>query len=377
MKKLLLLTPLAAVMAACSGTTVAPTANLAADSLFDITYNELPSFNPVCDIIYRAPAPIKIDGVISPGEWDAVPALSEFVDIEGKAEFKPHLSTKTKVAYDDQYLYIVADMETPNLWADFTKRDDVICLENDFEVFIDASGDTHDYVEFEINARNTVWDLLMTKPYRDGGRCYNTFNFLDFKTAVKRFGTLNDPSDKDKGWCVEIALPWNELLESRSGERKPVPGEQYRINFLRIEYPLAVENGKYVTAVNPKYDKKMGDHWTWSPIGRIDLHCPDLYGYLQVSDKVAGSGVDSFHTNPDEQIKWMLRRLYYRQKQYSGEAKRFASQLATLKAEEIFSAEQLPRLALHATLSTCEITYDAGDKTWHITQDGKVWSSGK
>ena len=40
-------------------------------------------------------------------------------------------------------------------------------------MFIDPDGDNHLYYEFEINALNTVWDLLLPKPYRDGGPALN------------------------------------------------------------------------------------------------------------------------------------------------------------------------------------------------------------
>ena len=42
-----------------------------------------PPFNPPTYVCYKAPAPIKIDGKLSPGEWDAIPWTSDFVDIEG------------------------------------------------------------------------------------------------------------------------------------------------------------------------------------------------------------------------------------------------------------------------------------------------------
>ena len=48
-----------------------------------------------------------------------------------------------------------------------TQHDAVIFHNNDFEVFIDPDGDTHNYYELEINALNTVWDLFITKPYRE------------------------------------------------------------------------------------------------------------------------------------------------------------------------------------------------------------------
>ena len=40
---------------------------------------------------------------------------------------------------------------------------------NDFEVFIDVSGTTEYYKEFEMNARAAWWDLALKAPYENGG----------------------------------------------------------------------------------------------------------------------------------------------------------------------------------------------------------------
>ena len=44
------------------------------------------------------------------------------------------------------------------------------------QVFIDPDGDNHNYYEFEMNALNTVWELVLRKPYKDGGPCLNPYN---------------------------------------------------------------------------------------------------------------------------------------------------------------------------------------------------------
>ena len=73
-------------------------------------------------------------------------------------------------------------------------------------MFLDPDGDSHLYGELELNALNTTWDLLLTKPYKDGGRAVNAWEITGLKTAVHVDGTLNDPRDTDRGWTVEIAL---------------------------------------------------------------------------------------------------------------------------------------------------------------------------
>ena len=61
--------------------------------------------------------------------------------------------------WDDEYFYFAAELIEDQIWATLTERDSVIFYDNDFEIFIDPDGDSHQYYEFEINALNTVWDL--------------------------------------------------------------------------------------------------------------------------------------------------------------------------------------------------------------------------
>ena len=86
-----------------------------------------------------------------------------------------------KMLWDDQYLYIAADLEEPHVWATLTAHDSVIFRDNDFEVFLNPTGDSVNYFEFEINALNTGWDLFLDKPDKKAaarptirGRCPGT-----------------------------------------------------------------------------------------------------------------------------------------------------------------------------------------------------------
>ena len=84
-----------------------------------------------------------------------------------------------KMLWDDDYFYIGAYIEEPNVWATLTKRDSIIFQDNDFEIFIDPDGDSHNYYELEMNALNTVWDLFLVKPYRDGGPALHAWDNPD------------------------------------------------------------------------------------------------------------------------------------------------------------------------------------------------------
>jgi len=66
--------------------------------------------------------------------------------------------------WDDNIFISEQNWKSHTAGTTLTARDSIIYLDNDFEVFIDPDGDTHNYYELEINALNTVWDLLLVKP---------------------------------------------------------------------------------------------------------------------------------------------------------------------------------------------------------------------
>jgi len=221
----------------------------------------------------RATKPIEINGHLAKPEW-LIAAWSEpFVDIEGDKKPNPRFLTRMKMLWDDQHLYIAAQMEEPHVWATLTKTNSVIFHDNDFEVFIDPDGDALNYVELEVNAFNTIWSLLLPKPYRDGGGPLENWHLKDVKTAVQIQGTINNPEDIDEGWSVEIAVPWSDLKDIAL---PPKPGDTWRINFSRVEWDTDIVNHSYT-----KVEGHPEHNWVWSPQGMIDMHQPEQWGYVK------------------------------------------------------------------------------------------------
>ncbi|MDX1365345.1 MAG: carbohydrate-binding family 9-like protein, partial [Arenibacter latericius] len=104
-------------------------------------------------IAHKTNEPIVIDGKMDENAWKLAPWSEDYIDIEG--EVTPIYRTRMKMLWDNDYLYVLAEMEEPHVWATLKQRDTVIFYNNDFEIFIDAEGDTHNYYEFEMNAHNT------------------------------------------------------------------------------------------------------------------------------------------------------------------------------------------------------------------------------
>jgi hypothetical protein len=326
---------------------------------------------PLGYVCYRTTGPITIDGKLDEASWSNVPWTEDFVDIEGDVKPKPRFRTRVKMLWDDHYFYIGAELEEPHVWATLTQHDSVIFNDNDFEVFIDPDGDNHEYYEFEINALNTGWDLLLTKPYRDGGKAVNSWEIPGLKTAVHVNGTLNDPSDIDKGWTVELAFPWKVLKELAHRPAPPRDGDQWHVNFSRVEWLTQVVEGKY-----RKVPKKREDNWVWSPQGAIDMHRPERWGFVQFS--TAKAGTDKFRPDPAGPARHLLHEIYYAQRDFHENHQRWAKTLAELKLDGLCHES----LAAPPTLQVTETGYESGvtlklpggkTQRWHIRQDSRVW----
>ena len=102
-------------------------------------------FNPNHYICYKSEGPIIVDGKMTEDSWQQAKWTENFVDIEGDIKPRPRFQTRVKMLWDDRYFYILSEMEEPHVWAKLKKRDSVIFYDNDFEVFIDPNGDTHQY----------------------------------------------------------------------------------------------------------------------------------------------------------------------------------------------------------------------------------------
>mmetsp|Transcript_5896 Transcript_5896/g.14508 ORF Transcript_5896/g.14508 Transcript_5896/m.14508 type:complete len:349 (-) Transcript_5896:64-1110(-) len=283
-------------------------------------------------------------------------------DIRGSADApsneRPTSSTRTrfKAMWDDSHLYIGAIMENnlPDLptQAHFKKRNSPIFQkDSDFEIFVDVNGCHHHYKEFEANAINTVWNLMLDKPYADDGQEHSGrittdpndpmfYEVYGQKSATRVVsGVLNDPSGHGSTWSIEVALSYEDLWaqvvsnddKTRNGD-PPKAGSMIRINFSRVE--------------------KEGDiNWTWQPqiawdaktkchSGFVDMHRPDAWGYVYF----AGNADDE--EEPPRDLSWPGRlaamNIYYAQHAFfeQNDKKQFASSVDQLRSfvdEEILS----------------------------------------
>ncbi len=317
---------------------------------------------------YSSISPV-IDGDIEEDVWRNAAWTDFFKDIEGRKKPDPYLKTRVKMVWNDSCLFIAAELEEPHVWANLSKRDQVVFYDNDFEVFIDPDNNTHQYFEIEVNALNTIFDLFLSKPYRNNSGALISWDTPGLKSAVKVLGTINQPGDTDKGWTVEMAIPFKALTIGND-TKVPKEGDLWRVNFSRVEWDCDVKNGKYRKKRGAD-GKELPEHnWVWSSQGIINMHYPERWGYLLFSKKRESS----FSLPYSEKQRRYLWLAYYRQKEYFEKNKRYASVLKDLRiSPEVWLDGKLNRLTMAASQGQFCVAVDMdGRESIEINEEGLV-----
>ncbi len=336
-------------------------------------------FSPRKYVVYKTDKPLTIDGKADEKAWQKAPFTKKFVDIEGDKKPKPKFDIRAKLLWDDNYLYVYAELEEPHIWANLRQRDTIIFYDNDFEIFIDPDGDNHNYYEYEVNAFNTVWDLLLPKPYRDGGLPVTNWDINGLRSAVKIYGTINDPADKDEKWTVETAIPMKVLNELNKGS-KAADKVQWRLNFSRVEWETEVIDGKYHKVKDPSTGKTLPEHnWVWSPQSVINMHEPETWGFIQFSKEQPGKEKVKFKYNKDEDVKWELMQIYHAQQAYGKSTNKWAKKIKQLKNVGLETKKLKYFKSLQTTKSLFEVRASRKKSKfiWHVDNTGRLWKTKK
>ena len=203
----------------------------------------------------RTHHPPKIDGLLDEPAWkDATP-----VTLVNSYDGTPtHVRTVARVLYDDKFLYVAFDCEDPDVWGTLLKRDDPIYNEEVVEIFLDANADLATYNELEVSPHGTIFDAYF--PARRQGM--DTSWDSGMTRAVHVDGTIDDPSDTDKGWSVEMKIPFDRL--AKVPHLPPHPGDRWRFNLYRLEH----------------LQRKQIEGQAFSPLYQGDFHNLPRFGWL-------------------------------------------------------------------------------------------------
>ncbi|MFC1454101.1 carbohydrate-binding family 9-like protein [Verrucomicrobiota bacterium] len=251
---------------------------------------------------------ITIDGRLDEDAWRRAPAMP-FVGITDGS--KPPFITEAKMLWDDKYLYAAYYFEEPDLrayWAmdevnspeelietvsrkvrsrppkdlvygtwDYTECA-IMMVDRFAKLFLDPDGDGINYLEFQCNPLNIYFDSWYKQGYVSGsGENYNERNRFPsvewrcrgFLSATRMDGTVNAPHDVDRGWSIELAIPWTSLAPLTKGSCPPASGDIWGAHLGRV------------------YRDRVGgenEYWVWPFLAVKQCHLPDRYGKLIFKD---------------------------------------------------------------------------------------------
>jgi hypothetical protein len=265
----------------------------------------------------RTSSPPVLAGGLDMPPWDGARWSGRFVDLVTGA---PALyDTRVACLWDDEALYVGIHSEEPFLRGRLTERDSLIWYDDDVELFI--AGDDA-YWELEVNQLGTVYEVLhvWADATREGRAWHapaydprsrdargfvgngdpehwdwdglhprgHRWSFLDWdlpglRTGVSLAGTVGDDSDVDEGWDATIAVPWAGIAEVLAGPAgadgwRPQAGATLRCCFARFEN--LESSGRPVRPTTG---------WTLNRHGRYDIHVPEAFPIVTLSDEAAVS----------------------------------------------------------------------------------------
>ena len=131
--------------------------------------------------------------------------------------------TTAQLLWDDDFLYVGYECDDTDIVALRTERDDPTYRDDAVEIFINPKpSQTGIYFGLEMNARAVLYDYLMY----DSRYAFKRFNLQGVNLAAYIRGTLNVRGDDDKGWTLEVAIPWVNFEELSKRPNPAPPGPQ-------------------------------------------------------------------------------------------------------------------------------------------------------
>ncbi len=178
--------------------------------------------------------PLSIDGILNEDSWHDAETLEFFIPVSLQT---PLSRTEAKILYDDRYLYIGFRCYDLDIRATYTERDSFTWEQDVVEAFIKPSINDPGYFEFEFSPVRTIFDaFLPSSEYRQHVIECSKWNCDGIVIGSFIKGTLNDSSDMDEYWSIEVGIPFKGLPLLKG--RTPAKNERWIFHLARYDYSV-------------------------------------------------------------------------------------------------------------------------------------------
>ena len=159
--------------------------------------------------VRRAAAPVTIDGHVNATEWSQASPAFEFI-FPWEEQTGAKQQTRARLLWDDTNLYIAYEVEDTDIVAQFTERDAWVYRDDTVEIFLNVRpSQTVAYYAIEANVRGALMDYFCA----DAQFYIKKFQMEGVNLGIQIDGTLNQREDEDRGWSVEMAIPWENFSD--------------------------------------------------------------------------------------------------------------------------------------------------------------------
>jgi uncharacterized repeat protein (TIGR03806 family) len=218
---------------------------------------------------------IKIDGKADEKAWQQAELIDQFTLPWLREKNRPaRTATKARLLWDREHLYFFAEMDDGDLYANVKENDGLLWNNDVFELFFKPADDKPGYYEFQVNAANAVLDMLL--PRRGAGGYDRFIKDGDFhiQSKVELRGTLNNWSDKDRGWSVEGRIPWADFLKTGG---RPAVDEKWKFALCRYDYSIDFEDpeGPELSTCAPLNTNPFPNFHAWEGYATLTFVGPD------------------------------------------------------------------------------------------------------
>ena len=225
------------------------------------TSDRPPAPPPKTAEIPKLSSALTMDGRLEEAVWGRAAVLSPFVHHDSMAAAR--VRTEVRVWYDDAALYLGWTCDDPDIQATFTARDSRFWEEEVAEFFV-TPGPLERYFELQWNPLAGTFDAIITNQIGPDGRSQKfegdwSYTATGMTYAVQADGTVQDSSDRDRLWTVEVRIPFSDF-----GQPPPKPGDAWRANFYRFNRDTGQEP----------------ELLSWSPTLWSGFHQPTRFGHL-------------------------------------------------------------------------------------------------
>ncbi len=178
-----------------------------------------------------AAIPPTLDGKLDDAAWQSAAVLVLTNQYRPDYPVSNRPRTEVRFCWDDAHLYAAFSCEDDDVWSFGDQPDSTLWIGDAFELFLKPSRDRRAYVEFVVAPNGTLYDALYPSRGAGGGARFKTW-FSGARIATAVDGTDGDWQDTDRGYVVELAIPWEAFAEIAD---PPRAGDEWTFGAFRCE----------------------------------------------------------------------------------------------------------------------------------------------